>query len=205
LVHSDSGETSLYEIRQLIQQKGLYCLPVKTNMAALKQYQDAQFILHFPNKKHFVVLDRIDDANVWLIDLDRQTFYHNMNLSRFKQKWTGIALVISDKPLSICGDVRPIPDPVLRNITGSADYSCSDLIQQYDVVFCPGMVQGDCGGRYEMWYERYACELDSSGGYCDGTGVVGSIYSTCIEDTGDPGQCTTTGNYISRYMRACQP
>jgi len=205
LVHTDSGETSLYEIRQLIQQKGLYCLPVKTDMMALKQYQDVQFILYFPNKKHFVVLDRIDDADVWIIDLDRQTFFHNMNLSQFKQEWTGIALIVSNKPLSMRDNDRPIPDPVLSNITGSADYSCSDLIQQYDVVFCPGMVQGDCGGRYEMWYERYACEIDTNGGYCDGTGVVGSVYSTCIEDTADPGQCTTTGNYISRYMRACQP
>lgn len=205
LVDDLSGDTSLYQVQQLAQQKGLFCLPVKTSVSGLGRFKDAQVLLHFPKKKHFVVLDRIDQDNVWLIDLDRQTFYHPMDLPRFEQEWVGIALVVSDQPLFLEKNDKPVPDPVLKKIKGSADYSCSDLIQEYDVNLCPEMTQGTCGARYEMWYDRYGCELDTSGGYCDGTGVVGSVYASCIEDPSDPGQCTTTGNYISRNMRACQP
>ncbi len=205
LVHDLSGDTNLYQIQQLAQQKGLFCLPVKTTLPGLGRFKDAQVLLHFPKKKHFVVLDRVDRDGAWVIDLDRQTFYHSMELSRFEQKWAGIALVISDKPLSLGKDDRPIPDQVLKKITGSADYSCSELIQEYAVELCPGMVLGTCGGRYTMWEERYACELDSGGGYCDGTGVVGSVYSPCIIDTDNPDQCDITGNFTARYMRACLP
>ena len=205
LVDAVFGDTSLYQIQQLAQQKGLLCLPVKTSITGLGQFKDAQVLLHLPKKKHFVVLDRIDQNNVWLIDLDRQTFYHCMDLSRLEQEWAGIALVISDQPLSLGNDDKPIPDQVLRKITGSADYSCSDLIQEYQVALCPEMVLGTCSGRYIMWYDRYGCKIDTSGGYCDGTGVVGSVYASCIKDPSDPGQCTTTGNYISRSLRVCQP
>lgn len=205
LVDTVSGDTSLYQIQQFIERNGLSCLPVKTNMKGLNRFSDSKVILHWPEKKHFVILDRIEKDKVWLIDLDRQTFYHFMDISRFTSKWAGIALVVSEQPLSLGNIDKPVPVAVLRKIAGSADYSCSDLIQEYDVSFCPDMVKGNCGGRYIMWYDRYGCQVDAEGGYCDGTGVVGSVYSSCIVDTANPGQCTTTGDYISRTMRACQP
>lgn len=206
LVRADSGDTSLSQIQQLIQKKGLFCLPVKTDISGLKQFKDAQVLLHFPQKKHYVLLDRIDKDAVWLIDLDRQTFYYFMDIDRFEREWAGIALVISDKPLSLQDGDSPIPGPVLENITGSADYSCSELIQRYQVAYCPKMTLGTCGGRYIRWKELYGCQSDTStsGGYCDGTGVIGSLYSSCIEDDTSSGECTTSGNYISRFMRACQ-
>jgi hypothetical protein len=205
LVRAESGDISLYQLRQFIQKKGLFCLPLKTSISGLERFKGAQVILHFPHKKHFVLLDRIENNTLWIIDLDRQTFYHCMDTDQFKQEWGGIALVVSEMPLLIDTMEVPVPDPVLKNITGSADYSCSDLIQDYDVAFCPEMVMGTCGGRYGVWYQRYACKKDSSGGYCSGTGVIGSVYSSCTEDMYDPTQCFPTGNYIGRYMRACQP
>lgn len=204
LVHDVSGDTTLYQIQQLVQQKGLYCLPVKTTVAGLGRFKNAQVLLHFPHKKHFAVLDRIEQNNAWIIDLDRQTFYHCMELSRLEQEWAGIALVISDHPLSLGKDDKPVPDPVLKKIKGAADYSCTELIQEYHVDLCPEMIMGTCGGRYTMWYERYGCRLDPEGGYCEGEGMVGNIYSVCIENMANPGQCTTSGNYVSRYLRACQ-
>lgn len=205
LIRADSGDTTLYQIQQFLLQKGLSCLPVKTDIPGLGRFKKAQVLLHFPQKKHFVLLDRIDGDTVWLIDLDRQTFYHSMDFVRLKQEWAGIALVISKEPFSVQGDERPIPDPILENIAGSADYSCSNLIQHYDVVFCPQMALGSCGGRYEMWNDLYGCKIDASGGYCEGTKRVSSVYSSCIEDMHDPIQCTPTGNFIAKHMRACQP
>lgn len=94
----------------------------------------------------------------------------------------------------------------ILNIMGSADYSCSNLIQGYDFNLCPDMTNGKCGGEYTMWYERYACTVSTSEGYCEGTGVIGNIYSDCVEDlNSNPGQCASSGNYFSRFLRACQP
>jgi hypothetical protein len=79
------------------------------------------------------------------------------------------------------------------------------MIQEYMVILCPEMIGGMCGSRYEMWYTRYACEQSDQNGDCGGTGVVSSVHSPCIDNTSYPGQCTVTGNWTCRYMRACEP
>ena len=205
LVNDGSNDTSLYAIQQLVQKKGVSCVPVKTKIQALSKLKDCQILLHFPEKKHFVVLDRIEGQTIWLIDLDRQTFYHTLTLDEFSGEWAGIALIISAQTPELGRDYIPVPKDVLKKIKGSADYSCSELIQEYHVILCPEMVLGDCGGRYYMYYDRYACELDNSGGSCGGSGVVGHVYSPCVEDWDYPGTCNISGNWRVRYMRACQP
>lgn len=205
LVDDASGDTSLYQIRQLLQDKGLHCVAVKTNIKTLRTLNNCRALIHLPEKKHFVVLDRIDSKHVWLIDLDRQTFYHTLAINEFKQQWAGITLLVSNQPLSPGREDVPIQDPMLKRIKGSADYSCTKLIQEYRVIQCPSPVRGTCGGRYEMYYSRYGCEQTDDSGFCSGTGVVGSVYSECIEDPFNPGLCTVTGSWTSRYMRACQP
>jgi hypothetical protein len=98
-----------------------------------------------------------------------------------------------------------IPENILKNIIGSADYSCTKLIQEGHIDYCPEMILGTCKGRYTLWEERYACQVDTEGGFCSGTGMIGSIYSPCIEEISNPGQCDSNGEYISRYLRACLP
>ena len=199
-----SGQTTLYQIKQLIEQKGLYCLPVKTNLAGLEQFDNAQILLHFPAKKHFVVLDRIDQGTAWVIDLDRQVFYRRMKLSQLELEWAGIALVVSETPLSLEMRDKPVPDPILKNIAGAADYSCSELIQPYSYSLCPKMVLGTCGGRYTSWnHDIYGCKKGSGGGFCNGTGIIGGWYSPCIVSPQNPGVCDATGDIYAVYIRAC--
>lgn len=205
LVDDISNDTSLYQIQQVFQQKGLSCDAVTTKIPALSKLNNCQILLHFPNKQHFVVLDRIDDQTVWVIDLDRQTFYRTLTLDDFKQEWAGIALIVSGEPLQLGFDYIPVPGDVLRKIKGAADYSCSELIQDYEVILCPEMILGTCGGRYYMYYQRYACVHDSGGGFCAGTNVVGHVYTPCVEDWYYPGTCDILGEWRVRYMRACEP
>jgi hypothetical protein len=205
LVNDGSKDTSLYQIRRLVQQKGLHSAAVKTDTATLSKLKDCQLLLHLPTKKHFVVLDRIEDKSVWLIDLDRQTFYHTMDLDAFRQEWAGIALVVSSQPLSV-PDCIPVPDDVLRKIKGAADFSCTKLIHDYDVFLCPDMILGLCGGRYYMYYQRWACEPSNhAGDFCEGTDLIGHVYSPCAEDWYYPGTCNITGDFRVFYIRACEP
>jgi len=206
LVNDAAGDTSLYQIQQFVQQKGLSCAAVKTKMPALSALQDCQILLHFPNKKHFVVLDRIEGDSAWLIDLDRQTFYRTLTLDEFEQEWAGVALIISSQAPVLGRDYIPVPEDVLRKIKGAADnYSCSELIQAYYVILCPQMILGTCGGRYYMYYDRFGCKLDPDGGFCAGSDLIGHVYSPCVEDWYHPGTCDINGEWRVRYMRACEP
>ncbi|MHC4855051.1 MAG: cysteine peptidase family C39 domain-containing protein [Planctomycetota bacterium] len=205
LVNDASNDTSLYQIQQLVQQKGVSCAAVKTKISALSALKDCQILLHFPKKKHFLVLDRIEGDSVWLIDLDRQTFYHTLTLDAFEQEWAGIALIVSSQAPALGRDYIPVPEDVLRKIRGAANYSCSELIQAYYVILCPEMVLGTCGGRYYMYYDRFGCKLDPEGGFCVGSDLVGHVYSPCIEDWEYPGTCNVLGEWRVCYMRACEP
>lgn len=205
LIEEKSEVTSLYQIQNLIQDKGLYALPVKIPLEMLARLKDYQVVIHLPAKKHFVVLDRVDNDKVWIIDMSRQTFYHSMDLSELKQEWAGIVLLVSAKPIDLQKGFVPIPLDVLEQIKGAGSYSCSELLQEYHVNLCPQMTLSTCVGRYEVWYELFRCKQDPQGGGCLGSPLPGRVYSYCVEDYEIPGECTITGNWICRYMRACQP
>jgi hypothetical protein len=205
LVNEPNQATNLYEMRKFARQLGLHCRAVKTDIQTLKSL-DCQVILHLPGPNHYIVLERIDDEYVWLIDLDNDKFYYNTRLDEFDLDWSdGTALLISNGPLTLGANSTEINDSKLRKIIGaSAKYSCTDLIQSYDIQFCSDPVGGLCGGRYRLWHTRYGCEANSEGGSCTGTGFIGNQFSPCINDPYDPGSCTITGEWFPQYIRACQ-
>ena len=208
LVYEPDGDTSLYELRQFAQELGFYCLAVKTDVQTLRTLENCQVILHLPGANHYVVLEYIDDEYVWVIDLDSNKFCYRIKLDGFDLDWSaGTALLISNEPLDLAGTFTDIGDEELHKIIGSdgfGHYSCTDLIQEADKIFCSEPIFGLCGGRYRQFYNRYGCELDEDGGSCTGTAVVGNISSPCVEDPYDPGFCTITGEWFSRYIRACE-
>jgi predicted double-glycine peptidase len=205
LISEASGETSLYQIQQFIQKKGLYGTSAKITVEMLEQLKDCRVLLHFPQKTHFVVLDRIEGEKVWIVDMGRETFYHCMDMPEFKQEWAGIALIVSKQPILLKRGYKSIPEDVLRNIKGSGYFACTRVIQNYRFEVCPDMMLMLCMGRYEVWYPRYGCEINPSIGTCESRPLVGMVYSYCIEDMNNPGDCNITGDFLARYMRACEP
>jgi len=170
--------------------------------------KNCQAILHLPTAKHYVVLEYIDDEYIWLIDLDSNKFYYRTKLDGFDLDWSaGTALLISNEPVDLAGTFTELNDEELHKIIGSdgfGTYSCTDLIQQYNVIFCSEPIFGLCGGRYTIFYNRYGCELDEDGGSCAGDDLVGNISNMCIEDPHNPGACVGSGDWYSQYIRACQ-
>jgi len=208
LVYEPNEDTTLYELRQFAQDRGFYCLAVKTDVQTLKNLKNCHAILNLPGTNHYVVLEHIDDEYVWIIDLDSNKFYYRTKLDGFDLDWSeGTALLISNEPQNLEGTFTEISDEELHKIIGSdgfGTYSCTDLIQQYNVIFCSEPIFGLCGGCYTKFYNRYGCIEDPNGGTCTGSDLVGNASSPCIEDPHNPGYCIITGEWFSQYIRACK-
>ena len=200
LVNQANGTTSLYDMKYFMQGYGLYCRAVKTDIKTITNLTGCKAILHIPGKNHFVVVERIDDQNVWTIDLSDDRFYYRTDIGFFDMDWTeGTALLVSNQPIN--GEFNEISDNNSINITGGAGYSCTKLLQTYNVIFC-SEVGGLCGGCYYVYYTRYGCEAAESGS-CSTSMLVRYKKTPCIDDPEVPGACTGTGVWTSYYMKAC--
>jgi len=202
LVSEPDKSTSLYEMKQFAQGLGLYCRAVKTDIETLRNLNSCAAILHIPSKKHFVVLESIDDKYVWIIDLASSKFFYRTNLDFFGMDWTeGVALLVSDQPIQMQGNITGIGDVESHNIIGASGYSCTALLQTYNVIYC-GYAFGLCGGKYQVFFTRYGCEAAEEGD-CRGSWMLRYMESPCIEHPYDPLACTVTGEWTFYYMRAC--
>jgi len=202
LIDAPSETTSLYAMKQLAEGLGLYCRAVRTNIETLKSLYGCEVILHIPGKKHFVVLGGVDNAYVWSIDLVSKKFFYRTDLNFFGMDWTeGTALVVSDRPIQIPGEFVEIADAELPSIIGGEGYSCSRLLQEFDIVFCDYAL-GECAGYSEVYYTRWGCEAAESGS-CTASRMLRYVARPCINDPYYPDHCTVTGDYYCFYMRAC--
>jgi len=200
LVSEPDKTTSLYAMKQFAESRGFYCRAVKTDIKTLKGLNGCQVILHIPAKNHFVVLAGIDREYVWCIDLTNDKFYYRTDIDFFGMDWTeGTALLVSNRPIQ--GNFTEIDDDQLSNIIGGAGYTCTRLLQTYNVIFC-SQVGGECGGKYQEYLTRYGCEAAESGS-CTGSKMLRYKESPCIEDPYDPLACTVTGEWTCYYMKAC--
>jgi hypothetical protein len=200
LVSDSTGTTSIAAMKQFAQDKGLYCRAVKTDVQTMKNLKDCQVILHIPGRSHFVVLEAVDDKYVWTIDLGSDKFYYRTDKDFFGMDWTeGTALFVSNQPIQ--GDFDEISSDLLANIIGGAGYSCTRLLQNYDVIYC-SLIGGLCGGAYREYCERWGCQNAPSGS-CSGSTMLRYKTTPCIEDPDDPSTCAVTGEWTCYYMRAC--
>jgi len=201
LVSRPDKTTSLYTMKQFVEREGLYCRAVQLDIKTLKKLDGCEVILHIPGKNHFIVLGDIDDRYVSSIDLSNNKFYYRTDVAFFGMDWTeGTALLISNKPIKIQGSFVEISDNQLGNIIGGAGYSCTNLLQEYDVVFCD-YVGGECGSDYELHWERWGCESAPSGS-CSTTSLLRYADAPCINDPYNPWACDIL-DFTSHYMRAC--
>jgi hypothetical protein len=204
LVSASTGSTSLAAMQQFVQEKGLYCEAVKTNIQTLKNLNNCQVILHISGREHFIVLEAVDDKYVWTIDISSDRFYYHTDKAFFTMDWTeGTAILLSNQPISQDVNLIEITGDELTNITGGAGYDCTRLLQQGYTVFCAEPVPGDCEGTYQDYYTRWGCETATSGS-CRSLILPRYDESPCINDIYIPEACDITGEWTVYYMRACQ-
>jgi len=201
LVSAD-GTTSMPAMKDFLEQMGLYCRAVATDVEALADLGSCQAILHIPGTAHFVVLDRVDAEYVWLVDLTGRSFYRRVHRGLFGMDWTaGTALLVSDEVIDVQGRVVDLDAAQLAAITGADGYSCTRLLQEYRVYLCV-QIDGECGSIYTEYYERWGCEAAPSGS-CSNQVMVRVRRSPCIEDPADPLTCIINGEWQYYYMLAC--
>ncbi|MBW7991213.1 MAG: hypothetical protein FVQ84_14515 [Planctomycetes bacterium] len=201
LVSKADKNTSLYAMKQFAQRLGLYCRAVKLDINSLRKLDGCEVILHIPGKNHFTVLGDIDDRYVSSIDLTNTKFFYRTAVAYFGMDWTeGTALLTSTQPIEIQGSFTEIADNQLHNIIGGSGYSCTDLIQEYDVSYCDE-VGGECYGDYTVWFERWGCESAPSGS-CSTSSMISSASRSCFNDPYNPWRCDS-GSWRYSYTRAC--
>jgi hypothetical protein len=204
LVSASTGSTPLAAMVLFVQDKGLYCRAVKTNLQTLKNLNNCQVILHIPGKGHFIVLEAVDDKYVWTIDISSDKFYYHTDKAFFTMDWTeGTALLLSNQPIGQDANLIEITGDELATITGGAGYSCTRLLQQGYTVYCDEPIPGDCEGTYQDYYTRWGCQSAASGS-CSSSMMIRYDESPCINDIYYPEFCTVTGEWTNYYMKACQ-
>jgi len=203
LVSEPDKTTSLYAMKQFAEGQGLYCRAVRTDTQTLKSLAGCHIILYIPCRKHFVVLDAVDDKYVWTIDLASNKFYYRTDINFFDMDWTeGTALLISNQPIELQGNFTELNDTELHNIVGAAGYTCTRLLQEYNVIFCVEPVEGLCDGSYYIYRERWGCAAAPSGS-CSSSIMERMRKAPCVTDLYDPFACDVSLPWIIYYMRAC--
>ena len=212
VIDAADGGTSLLAMQQFVNNTGLRSLAVRIDVRILNNPANYKAILYLPWEKHYVVFSHIENDNLWVIDLTNNWLCYSLPLEKFDSaggESSAVVLFISNKAINIQGEYTEISNKDLAEIIGSAGsgagkYSCTDLIQTYNIEFCTEPIGIICLGNYTVWLNRYGCIEDENGGECTGTGLVGNVTSPCVEDPYNPGNCNITGNWYSQYIRACQ-
>jgi hypothetical protein len=200
--------TSLYLLKGKLEEAGLYCAAVETTLESLRGIKNSTIILHLSASNHYVILDQIDDKDVWTIDLTSRKIYWKTPIQQFLQEWKqGTALIVSDSPLNLSNsEGTMLPMSAQQQIMGgnAVGYSCTELLQVEDHLLCSKPVSWVCGGRYYRYAERYGCHEDPNGDTCVGREMLGHDYTHCTSDLYNFGSCTVTGDWYPRSIRACR-
>jgi len=190
-----SGQTTLYGMRQFVQNLGLYCRAIQTDLTTLRNLGPVKAILHMPAKNHFVVLDSADDRRVQIVDLSDSKFCYSDNADAFeKQCSQGLALLVSATPIP--GSYPSVEDAMLTAVVGGSGWSCTKVLQTDHWYYC----EEPCCGYFTYYWKRYGCEAAQSG-TCSNRMLVRFQDSPCIFDP--ISVCTVTGEWYYCYMPAC--
>ncbi|HOQ05317.1 MAG TPA: cysteine peptidase family C39 domain-containing protein [Anaerohalosphaeraceae bacterium] len=206
-----TGLVSLYEVKQKLEQAGLYCLAVQTDIQTLQGLSDCGIIVHLPNQKHYLIVDKIDGGSVWTIDLSSRKFYWKWRIADFVRDWKeGTALLVADSPTRLPTQIKTLEPTRLYEIVGGdgelyETYSCTQKIQEDDWIPCPMPIGGTlCYGLLYVFYPRYGCVEDENGGFCEGRPMDGMDVTPCLTDPLEYGSCVITSEWHTTYIRACK-
>ena len=197
LVNPSTGQTSLYAMKQLAQDKGLRSQAVHTDLETLESLKDCQIILYIPGKKHFTVLESMDNAFAYVLDLASHRFYYRVARDDFDQEWPGgIALILSHQ--EIRDSLNRLQDEKCKEIVGATGYDCTDQIQSYYEEFC----NAECTNERLIVLDRRRCAYAESG-TCSEDWLCSIIYCPCTVNLQNPDECTLIRTWTLIYLMAC--
>ncbi len=212
LVSADTKKTALSAMKKTLEEAGLNCMAVETNLETLEKMTGCTKVLYLSLSNHYVILDHIDEDGIWLIDLTSRKFYTRRNVDEFLQEWNnGVALLVSNEPITppLDANFRYLQADEMAQIYGGdsfGKYSCTDMIQGDYHINCPDPIGGIiCVGAYYKFMKRFGCIEDENGGFCTGERWPGYEYSQCVfAGFADDGTLLCgSANPATRFIRAC--
>lgn len=210
VISADTRKTTLYDMKKTLEEAGLNCMAVTTDLETLGKIKNCAIILHLSASNHYVILDHVEPDGVWIIDLTSRQFFTKRKIDDLLPEWNnGTALLVSDESITppLDATFRYLETDEMTQIQGGnfGTYSCTDKIQDYEHVLCSDPIGGFlCGGAYYVFMARYGCIEDEDGSICVGKKMLNYRYSQCLNDPYVQGSCMITGTWTSRYIRACK-
>lgn len=192
----DSGLTTLLQLKSLALSLGLSAEVVKTDIPGLAQRAEEQVLLHLPGKNHFVVLDHIDGEDIWVVDLLSRRFYYPINFNRFTAAWSeGVALILSNDPISLAKSDTIVTDAGARGIVGGKLATCTNVKQAAGHVLC----DSDCTEYYYYMFKMMGCVPRPQDGCYEELTISGYTIA-CTQGVHD----CEAGPWWYDYLDACQ-
>ena len=210
VITSDTRKTTLYDMKRTLEEAGLTCMAVTTDLKTLRKMENCAMILHLALSNHYVILDHVDADGAWIIDLTNRQFFTKWKINDLLSEWKkGTALLVSDQiitpPLDASFDYLNTDD-MTKIIGGNfGTYSCTNIIQSREYVTCSDPIGGFlCIGAYYQFETRYGCAEDPDGGTCTGRKLPSYRYYQCLNPQDNQGECTIDEDSPTfRYIRAC--
>jgi hypothetical protein len=201
LIQGPGMETTMLQMREFLGEHGLNAVAVNATVDKLALFADCQVILHLDDQNHYVVLGGVDKEFVRLIDLDRNGFYYRVPAAQFAADKRRAALLVSDRPVVVAGDIARIDSSSLEGIAAAGScQDCNTKIQSASAGSCIE-VAGICG-NHTQYYERWACGTAQSGS-CKDSDMVMHREENCERDPAT-GLCAGDGDWTSSSGKACK-
>lgn len=210
VISSDTQKTTLYDMKKTLEEAGLNCMAVTTDLDTLGKIKNCEIILHLALTNHYVILDHLDSDGAWIIDLTNRQFFSKQKIDNLMQEWNnGTALLVSDTVITppLDATFRYLEIDKMTQIQGGdfGTYSCTEQIQTSRHVLCSDAIGGFlCSGMYYIFEERRGCIEDENGGTCVGEKKISYRYSHCDNNAYSQKSCTKSVIWTSRYIRACE-
>jgi hypothetical protein len=151
-----AGTTNLYDMQQYFTSEGMFAKAVKTTIDKLSSYEDCFALIHLPHISHFLLIESIDEHDIWAIDLTSNNFYMSYPKDTFQKEWMdGIALLVSDQ--RIITSEKTVSQFDSRIISGGAGLQCTYKVQDYYQTLCALTPGGICIGYKEIYFPYYLC------------------------------------------------
>lgn len=183
-----AGTSTLYDMQQYLNAQGFHAKAVRTSLDELPIAENCFAIISLPHINHYLLIDSIDEHNVWIIDLTSNEFYTSYPKDAFQDEWIdGVALLVSDQGVITPAQLLDTFD--LKTITGGAGYQCTHVVQGQYQTFCPLTTDGLCIGFKEVFYEYRICDSAPFGECFNDKIVLDRTRHQCKGDAIIPEKC----------------
>lgn len=152
-----AGTTTLYDMQQYLGSQGLFAKAIKTTIDRLPSSKDCFALVYLPHISHYLLIESIDERNVWVIDLTSSNFYMSYPRDAFQREWSdGIALIVSNQRIKT--SEKTLSDFDLRTTSGGGGFQCTYLVQDHGRTYCAMTPDGTCIGHMEYYVPYYVCD-----------------------------------------------